>query len=161
MLQVYSSESQTQKEKYESDLKKQIKKLQRQRDSLKSWSASTDTTVAVREASTVDSQQYADRINDAKTEIENRMLKFRECEKETKTKAFSKEGLKQPSKQTPQDVAIGFLCVPQEKRQEIQDSICTQISELVKEVEECECEEKKEKAKKRRQPEKKEIRSIH
>lgn len=40
------------------------------------------------------------------------MLKFRECEKETKTKAFSKEGLKQPSKQTPQDVAIGFLCVP-------------------------------------------------
>lgn len=39
------------------------------------------------------------------------MLKFRECEKETKTKAFSKEGLKQPSKQTPQDVAIGFfLC---------------------------------------------------
>lgn len=34
------------------------------------------------------------------------MLKFRECEKETKTKAFSKEGLKQPSKQTPQDVRI-------------------------------------------------------
>lgn len=40
------------------------------------------------------------------------MLKFRECEKETKTKAFSKEGLKQPSKQTPQDVAIGFFVFP-------------------------------------------------
>ena len=59
-----------------------------------------------------DLQQYADRINDAKTEIENRMLKFRECEKETKTKAFSKEGLKQPSKQTPQDVAIGVMVFP-------------------------------------------------
>ena len=109
---MYSSESQTQKEKYESDLKKQIKKLQRQRDSLKSWSASTDTTVAVGAVSIVDSQQYADRINDAKTEIENRMLKFRECEKETKTKAFSKEGLKQPSKQTPQDVIMGSLVFP-------------------------------------------------
>lgn len=32
------------------------------------------------------------------------MQKFRECEKETKTKAFSKEGLRQPSKQTPEDV---------------------------------------------------------
>lgn len=38
------------------------------------------------------------------------MLKFRECERETKTKAFSKEGLKQPSKQTPQDVTFyGFF----------------------------------------------------
>ena len=37
------------------------------------------------------------------------MLKFRECERETKTKAFSKEGLKQPSKQTPQDVTVGCV----------------------------------------------------
>jgi len=44
---VYSAESQTQKEKYESDLKKQIKKLQRQRESLKAWTASSDTTIAV------------------------------------------------------------------------------------------------------------------
>lgn len=42
-------------------------------------------------------------------EIEDRMLKFRECERETKTKAFSKEGLKQPSKQTPQDVTVGYV----------------------------------------------------
>ena len=32
------------------------------------------------------------------------MQKFRECEKETKTKAFSKEGLKLPNKQNPEDV---------------------------------------------------------
>lgn len=34
------------------------------------------------------------------------MLQFRECEKETKTKAFSKEGLKQRAKQTPEDVSL-------------------------------------------------------
>lgn len=37
------------------------------------------------------------------------MQKFRECERETKTKAFSKEGLKQPSKQTPQDVVVSYV----------------------------------------------------
>lgn len=40
----------------------------------------------------------------AKKIIEDKMAKCRECEKETKTKAFSKEGLRQPSKQTPEDV---------------------------------------------------------
>ncbi|KNB44834.1 hypothetical protein JH06_1422 [Blastocystis sp. subtype 4] len=53
--------------------------------------------------------QFSERINSAKEEIEDRMLKFRECERETKTKAFSKEGLKQPSKQTPQDVTVGYV----------------------------------------------------
>lgn len=32
------------------------------------------------------------------------MYSFRDCEKETKTKAYSKEGLKLPNKQTPQEV---------------------------------------------------------
>ena len=40
----------------------------------------------------------------AKKVIEEKMAKCREREKETKTKAFSKEGLRQPSKQTPEDV---------------------------------------------------------
>ena len=35
------------------------------------------------------------------------MLQFRECEKETKTKAFSKQGLKLKVKQTPEDVLLG------------------------------------------------------
>ena len=34
----------------------------------------------------------------------NQMYSFRDCEKETKTKAYSKEGLKLPNKQTPQEV---------------------------------------------------------
>ena len=45
----------------------------------------------------------------AKKVIEDKMAKFRECEKETKTKAFSKEGLRQPSKQTPEDVFLWVI----------------------------------------------------
>lgn len=40
--QVYSSSNANQKEKYEGDLKKEIKKLQRQRDQIKTWLASSD-----------------------------------------------------------------------------------------------------------------------
>ena len=37
MTQVYDTENVNQKEKYESDLKKEIKKLQRYRDQIKTW----------------------------------------------------------------------------------------------------------------------------
>jgi CCR4-NOT transcription complex subunit 3 len=40
--QVYSAQQQNQKEKYEGDLKKEIKKLQRHRDSIKTWISSND-----------------------------------------------------------------------------------------------------------------------
>ena len=41
---MYESENANQKEKYESDLKKEIKKLQRYRDQIKTWigAATTD-----------------------------------------------------------------------------------------------------------------------
>ena len=39
---VYSATQQNQKEKYEVDLKKEIKKLQRHRDQIKTWVASSD-----------------------------------------------------------------------------------------------------------------------
>ena len=47
------------------------------------------------------------------------MERFRECEKETKTKAFSKEGLRQQSKQNPEDVrnyASGMIVRKNEKK---------------------------------------------
>lgn len=44
---MINSETQAQKEKWEGELKKQIKKLQRQRDSIRTWLSSTDTTIAV------------------------------------------------------------------------------------------------------------------
>ena len=39
---VYAASQQSLKEKYESDLKKEIKKLQRLRDQIKSWLSSTE-----------------------------------------------------------------------------------------------------------------------
>ncbi|TFK86819.1 hypothetical protein K466DRAFT_599995 [Polyporus arcularius HHB13444] len=85
---MQASTNQTQKEKQETDLKTQIKKLQRLRDQIKTWVASND-------------------IKDKSALLENRKLietqmeKFKACEKEMKTKAFSKEGLTQASKLDP------------------------------------------------------------
>ncbi|KAH9943023.1 Not1 N-terminal domain, CCR4-Not complex component-domain-containing protein [Epithele typhae] len=85
---MQASTNQTQKEKLETDLKTQIKKLQRLRDQIKTWVASND-------------------IKDKSALIENRKLietqmeKFKACEKEMKTKAFSKEGLTQSAKLDP------------------------------------------------------------
>ena len=45
----------------------------------------------------------------AKKVIEEKMAKCREREKETKTKAFSKEGLRQPSMHTPEDVLLRII----------------------------------------------------
>lgn len=42
LFQVYNSANTNQKEKYEADLKKEIKKLQRQRDQIKTWLSSSD-----------------------------------------------------------------------------------------------------------------------
>lgn len=40
--QVYDTENANQKEKFEADLKKEIKKLQRYRDQIKSWIQSSE-----------------------------------------------------------------------------------------------------------------------
>ncbi|KAJ3225101.1 general negative regulator of transcription subunit 5 [Clydaea vesicula] len=78
----------SQKEKLEGDLKKEIKKLQRYRDQIKGWLQLPE-------------------IKDKKPLTENRKLieqemeKFKQIEKELKTKAFSKEGLQQNPKIDP------------------------------------------------------------
>ncbi|XP_070071024.1 CCR4-NOT transcription complex subunit 3 isoform X2 [Drosophila takahashii] len=75
-------------EKYEADLKKEIKKLQRLRDQIKSWIASAE-------------------IKDKSSLLENRRLietqmeRFKVVERETKTKAYSKEGLGAAQKMDP------------------------------------------------------------
>lgn len=79
---VYSATTTTQKEKYEGDLKKEIKKLQRLRDQIKTWQGDS----SIKDKSKLDSNRKL---------IEEKMEKFKICEKETKTKAFSKEGLAQ------------------------------------------------------------------
>jgi CCR4-NOT transcription complex subunit 3 len=79
---VYGASTTAQKEKYEADLKKEIKKLQRLRDQIKTWQGDS----SVKDKTKLDSNRRL---------IEEKMEKFKVCEKETKTKAFSKEGLAQ------------------------------------------------------------------
>ncbi|KAI0751309.1 Not1 N-terminal domain, CCR4-Not complex component-domain-containing protein [Daedaleopsis nitida] len=85
---MQASTNQTQKEKLETDLKTQIKKLQRLRDQIKTWVASND----IKDKSA---------LLDNRKLIETQMEKFKACEKEMKTKAFSKEGLTQSAKLDP------------------------------------------------------------
>ncbi|KAI5124753.1 hypothetical protein M0805_005387 [Coniferiporia weirii] len=85
---MQASTNLTQKEKLEADLKTQIKKLQRLRDQIKTWVASNDIK---------DKTQLLEN----RRLIETQMERFKACEKEMKTKAFSKEGLIQASKLDP------------------------------------------------------------
>jgi len=85
---VYNAPTPQQREKYEADLKKEIKKLQRYRDQIKTWASSSE----VKDKSP---------LLEARRVIEQDMERFKVCEKETKTKAFSKEGLAQAAKKDP------------------------------------------------------------
>ena len=85
---VYGAQNQNQKEKFESELKSQIKKLQRYRDDIKTWITNSDIK---------DKRP----LTDARKLIETEMERFKVCEKEFKTKAFSKEGLSQAAKEDP------------------------------------------------------------
>ncbi|KAG0744848.1 hypothetical protein G6F62_003451 [Rhizopus arrhizus] len=86
-----------QKDKYEQDLKKEIKKLQRLRDQIKTWLASND-------------------IKDKRALLENRKLiesqmeRFKQIEKEMKTKAYSREGLMQKERLDPKDKEKAEAC---------------------------------------------------
>ena len=89
---VYSTDSQNQKEKYEMDLKKEIKKLQRLRDQIKTWIGSSDV-------------KDKEPLIDARRLIETKMEQFKICEKETKTKTYSKEGLARQQRLDPAEQA--------------------------------------------------------
>ncbi|XP_026544525.1 CCR4-NOT transcription complex subunit 3-like [Notechis scutatus] len=77
---LHNAANANQKEKYEADLKKEIKKLQRLRDQIKTWVASNEIK---------DKRQLIDN----RKIIETQMERFKVVERETKTKAYSKEGL--------------------------------------------------------------------
>ncbi|KAM3295107.1 hypothetical protein ACQJBY_037768 [Aegilops geniculata] len=96
---VYDTENANQKEKFEADLKKEIKKLQRYRDQIKTWIQSSEIKDKKVSAS------YEQALMDARKQIEREMERFKVCEKETKTKAFSKEGLGQQPKTDPREKA--------------------------------------------------------
>jgi CCR4-NOT transcription complex subunit 3 len=89
---VYSAEQQNQKEKYEQDLKKEIKKLQRLRDQIKTWISSSEV-------------KDKDALIEARKLIETKMEQFKVCEKDTKTKTYSKEGLAREERLDPAEEA--------------------------------------------------------
>jgi len=94
---VYSAEQQNQKEKHEADLKKEIKKLQRLRDQIKTWIGSSDV-------------KDKDALVEYRKLIETKMEQFKICEKETKTKTYSKEGLARQEKLSPEEQAKVDCC---------------------------------------------------
>ncbi|XP_074649491.1 CCR4-NOT transcription complex subunit 3-like isoform X2 [Tubulanus polymorphus] len=85
---VHNATNTNQKEKYEADLKKEIKKLQRLRDQIKTWMASND----------IKDKRV---LQDNRKLIEMQMERFKVVERETKTKAYSKEGLGAATKLDP------------------------------------------------------------
>ncbi|KAG6889055.1 hypothetical protein C0995_004338 [Termitomyces sp. Mi166 len=114
---MQASTNQTQKEKLELDLKTQIKKLQRLRDQIKTWVASND----IKDKSA---------LLDNRRLIETQMEKFKACEKEMKTKAFSKEGLIQAAKLDPKE----------QEKEEAMSWLQAQVEELQMQVESTEAE---------------------
>nr|QOW64974.1 hypothetical protein [Lymnaea stagnalis] len=85
---VQTATNSNQKEKFETDLKKEIKKLQRLRDQIKSWIANSD----IKDKSS---------LMDHRKLIETQMERFKVVERETKTKAYSKDGLGAAAKLDP------------------------------------------------------------
>jgi CCR4-NOT transcription complex subunit 3 len=80
-----SSQEQTatnanQKDKYESELKKEIKKLQRLREQIKTWQSSNDI-------------KDKKPLTEARKSIEQQMERFKVIERETKQKPYSKDAL--------------------------------------------------------------------
>ncbi|KAF8983777.1 proteinral negative regulator of transcription subunit 5 [Entomortierella lignicola] len=94
---IETSTNANQKEKYESDLKKEIKKLQRLRDQIKTWISSND--IKDKRA-----------LMDNRKLIEQQMERFKAIEKEMKTKAYSREGLIMSGRMDPKEKEKAEIC---------------------------------------------------
>ncbi|KAL9543370.1 hypothetical protein MBANPS3_008149 [Mucor bainieri] len=115
---IQSTSNSNQKEKYEQDLKKEIKKLQRLRDQIKTWLSSND----IKDKSV---------LMDNRKLIESEMERFKNVEREMKTKAFSKEGLLQRERMDPKEKEKADAC----------DWISTIVDELSRQIEMAEAEQ--------------------
>ncbi|KAE9970220.1 hypothetical protein EG328_006387 [Venturia inaequalis] len=114
---IHSTTNAAQKEKLEDSLKKEIKKLQRDRDRIKAWAASND--IKDKKA-----------LVDHRKLIETQMEKFKAVEKEMKTKAYSKEGLQAAAKLDPKEQEKAELC----------DFLAAMVDELERQIEQVEAE---------------------
>ncbi|OHE99059.1 Not1 domain-containing protein [Colletotrichum orchidophilum] len=114
---IEQSNNISQKEKLEDNLKREIKKLQRLRDQIKTWAASND----IKDKSP---------LLEHRRLIETQMEKFKAVEKAMKTKAYSKEGLASSAKLDPQEQA----------KAEASDFLNNMVDELEQQIETLEAE---------------------
>lgn len=115
---IYSSSNAAQKDKLEDNLKREIKKLQRFRDQIKTWAAGNEV------------KDKAPLLEQRKR-IEKCMEQFKAVEKEMKTKAYSKEGLSQSTKLDPKE----------KEREEVCDFLSEQVDEIGRILESLDAEE--------------------
>jgi len=117
-FQVYDPDQAALKEKNEADLKKELKKLQKCRDQIKNWISGNEV------------KDKTDLLA-ARRAVERQMERFKVCERESKTKTFSKEGLSlQATKVDP----------AQARRNDARDWITATVSTLEEECEAFEAE---------------------
>lgn len=83
-FQSTDAENTSYREKLESDLKREIKKLQKQREQIKTWLSKEDV------------KDKQDVLSENRRLIENGMERFKTLEKQMKTKQFSTEALSNP-----------------------------------------------------------------
>ncbi|POS85374.1 hypothetical protein EPUL_001688, partial [Erysiphe pulchra] len=114
---IEQSTNAAQKEKLEDNLKREIKKLQRLRDQIKTWAASNDI------------KNKGPLLENRKL-IETQMERFKAVEKAMKTKAYSKEGLSAAIKQDPKERAKIDAC----------DFLGSMVDELERQIETLEAE---------------------
>ena len=89
-MKLNASTTQSQKDRWEGEMKKEIKRLQRLRDQIKGWQ-------------TLSEIKEKEPLNEARRKIEGLMEKFKSLEKDLKIKAYSKEGLIAASKLDPRE----------------------------------------------------------
>ncbi|KAK3937398.1 Not1 N-terminal domain, CCR4-Not complex component-domain-containing protein [Diplogelasinospora grovesii] len=114
---IEQSTNPAQKDKLEDQLKREIKKLQRLRDQIKTWAASND----IKDKAPLLEQRRL---------IETQMEKFKAVEKAMKTKAYSKEGLSAAAKLDPKEQA----------KMVASDFLSTMVDELEQQIETLEAE---------------------
>jgi len=116
---VHSATHANQREKFEAELKTQIKKLQRDREQIKTWQS--DKSIKDKNA-----------LAENRKKIEVEMERFKDFEREAKTKQYSKEGLSKTDKVDPyeEERAKHRLWI-----QESMDKLHVQIDELEAEQE--------------------------
>ncbi|KAK5164800.1 general negative regulator of transcription subunit 5 [Saxophila tyrrhenica] len=114
---LINSTNASQKEKQEDALKKEIKKLQRSRDKIKTWAAMAEI-------------KDKKPLFDKRKQIESRMETFKAVEKDMKTKTYSKEGLLASAKMDPAEM----------EKQEVVDFLNDMVDRLNLDIEAVEAE---------------------